>query len=342
MKRLAAVIIFFNSCASPTSQPQSAAKDDNQSAAGKINGVSLAAPPRAISENEFSDIAASGANYVCLLPFAFMRSHQPNVYFNSTHQWWGETPQGISECVRLAHDHGMKVMIKPQIWMHDYFTGNITFQNENDWKQFERDYTAYIFSFVEVADTMHAEMFCIGTELDSFVLHRPQYWSHLIDTIRSVYHGQITYAENWDCYSDFPLWNKLDYIGINAYFPLSDASTPAVNELAKGWKKYCEPMHALSEKTGKPVVFTEFGYRSVDYCAKQPWDAYDNSKMNYLAQQNAYEALFHECWNQQWFAGGFCWKWFSKNNYPDVTQETDYTPQGKPAAQVLKNWYSAQ
>ena len=99
-------------------------------------------------------------------------------------------------------------------------------------------------------------------------------------------------------------------------------------------------MHELSEKTGKPVLFTEFGYRSIDCCAKQPWDAYTNSIKNYQAQQNAYEALFKECWSQPWFAGGFCWKWFDKSSGPDVPVETDYTPQGKPAEQVLKNWYS--
>jgi hypothetical protein len=28
-----------------------------------------------------------------------------------------------------------------------------------------------------------------------------------------------------------PFWNELDYIGIDAYFPLSDAVTPTVAEL---------------------------------------------------------------------------------------------------------------
>jgi hypothetical protein len=164
----------------------------------------------------------------------------------------------------------------------------------------------------------------------------------LIDTVRSVYHGKITYAENWDCYNEFPFWSKLDYIGINAYFPLCDESTPSVESLTKGWKKYCEPMHALSLKAGRPVLFTEFGYRSIDYCAKKPWEAYDDAEKNYQAQQNAYEALFSECWSQPWFAGGFSWKWFDSNTAPDVSKETDYTPQGKPAQEVLKKWYSSQ
>ena len=288
----------------------------------------------------FDSLKQVHANYVCLLPFAFMRSNEPKIYFNSKHQWWVERPEGVAACIAMAHHAGMKVMVKPQIWMHDHFTGDIQFRDEAQWKEFEENYTAYIFSLLHISDSMKADMFCLGTELDSFVKIRPQYWEHLIDTVRSIYSGKLTYAENWDCYHDFPFWQKLDYIGINAYFPLSDEATPTAESLKNGWKKYCEPMQELSVKTGRQILFTEFGYRSIDYCARQPWNAYDSSPKNYEAQRNAYESLFSTCWNESWFAGGFSWKWFDERTEPDVSFETDYTPQGKPAASVLRNWYA--
>jgi hypothetical protein len=58
---------------------------------------------------------------------------------------------------------------------------------------------------------------------------RPEYWSQLIKKIKKIYSGN--YAANWDDFDKVPFWNELDYIGIDAYFPLSDATTPSVLEL---------------------------------------------------------------------------------------------------------------
>jgi hypothetical protein len=43
--------------------------------------------------------------------------------------------------------------------------------------------------------------------------------------IRKIYTGKLTYAANWDDFDKVPFWKELDYIGIDAYFPLSDAAT---------------------------------------------------------------------------------------------------------------------
>ena len=105
-----------------------------------------------------------GANYVCLLPFAFVRGDEPLVHHSAHYQWWGESPEGIINCIQLSHAQGLKVMIKPQLWMHEKFTGDISFKEETDWKKFEQSYTDFIFSFLTIADSLHAEMFCLGNE----------------------------------------------------------------------------------------------------------------------------------------------------------------------------------
>ena len=43
-----------------------------------------------------------------------------------------------------------------------------------------------------------------------------------------------------------------------------------------------------------PVLFTEYGYRSVENCAKEPWVADRKGTVSLTAQQNAYEALYRE------------------------------------------------
>ena len=342
MKSLITLLILFVGCASPTSMPQESAEVAVKNSSGKINGISITASSQPIDQNELSRICNVNANYVCLLPFAFVRSNEPMVYYNAGHQEWGERPEGIAACVRIAHQCKLQVMIKPQLWVsHGEYTGYLSFDNESDWKEFENEYTRYIFSLLIVADSFHADMFCLGTELDSFVNQRPAYWSWLIDTVRKVYDGKLTYAENWDCYHKFPFWDKLDFIGINAYFPLSESKTPSVDELNKCWKKYVSPLKDFSSQKNKQVLFTEFGYRSIDCCTMKPWDSYCDAQPNATAQVNAYTALFESFWNESWFAGGFSWKWFDSHSRGDVPMETEYTPQGKPAMQVIEKWYGS-
>ena len=82
----------------------------------------------------------------------------------------------------------------------------------------------------KIADSLGVEMLCIGTEWKSAVRERPQFWSNVIDSVRKVYQGKLTYAANWDDYDDVPFWSKLDYIGVNAYWPLAKTKTPTIDE----------------------------------------------------------------------------------------------------------------
>jgi hypothetical protein len=91
-------------------------------------------------------------------------------------------------------------------------------------------------------------------------------------------------------------------------------------------------------------LFTEYGYRSIDQTAKEPWVADTPAKVNHQAQANAYEALFAEFWHEPWFAGGFAWKWYEPQMLHRAESrwhkmDTDFTPQNKAAQQVLQKWY---
>lgn len=108
---------------------------------------------------------------------------------------------------------------------------------------------------------------------------KPQYWSTLIDTLRKEYHGKLTYAANWDDYSPVPFWKELDYIGVDAYFPLAAGKTPAVNTIKKGLGKYMKELEQISRQYDKPILFTEYGYRNVDNTTGEPWKENDGGQM---------------------------------------------------------------
>lgn len=252
----------------------------------KINGASIVAASQPIDDAAFSQLELLHVNFICLLPFAYVRTDNPKVHYNKSFQWWGEKPEGIAECIKMAKTHNMKVMVKPQLWISDgLFTGHLKFASEAEWKIFEQSYIEYLFTMLRVADSMDAEWFCLGTELEQFVKERNLFWSSLIDSARVHFKGKLTYGENWDSYDSFPYWRKLDAIGINAYFPLSHSITPSVTELIQGWQPHFFKIKSFSEKMNKQVMFTEYGYRSIDYAARTPWESYSDEKVNFIAQK---------------------------------------------------------
>ncbi|MEZ4779733.1 MAG: glycoside hydrolase, partial [Flavobacteriaceae bacterium] len=90
----------------------------------------------------------------------------------------------------------------------------------------------------------------------------------------------------------------------------------------------------------KPVLFTEYGYRSMDFAGKKPWDSnYQLSSINMEVQSNLLEGLYQEIWQEPWFAGGFIWKWFIAHEKAGGNTDNQFTPQNKPAEQIVKKTY---
>ena len=332
-------LILFNSCSSSQinrNQFQFEISPDN-----KINGLSFVASPRKVDSIAFIHIDSVAANWISLMPFAYMpAADQSELYFNQKDQWWGERVEGVKATVEMAHQKSIQVCLKPQIWIgNGTFTGLIHMNSESNWIAFENNYREYLLTFAKLASETQVEYVCIGTELQQFVADRPVFWNALIDSIRSIYSGQLTYAENWDCFDKVPFWSKLDAVGVDAYFPLSPEKKPTIAQLKLGWQTHLEKLKACSEKENKPILFTEFGYRSMDFCAKSPWDYSNEYPVNQQAQAIALQALFETVWNKDWFAGGFLWKWFPERNRHLGENDTQFSPQGKKAEAVVKNWY---
>ena len=308
----------------------------------KINGMSFEAPSKRIEAQEFKSLLMeSNSEWVALMPYAYSNGTSPKInYENLVWQWWGEGYEGTKSCIRDAHSQGLKVMLKPHLWIkHGSFTGDVKFDSAEDWEIWEEDYLNYILKYAKLAEQESVEMFCFGTELKTWFLNRPDSWEVMIQDIRKVYSGELTYAGNWDGYKLFPFWDQLDYIGVDAYFPLSNSTTPSVDELSAGWKEWMTEMEKLSKRFNRKILFTEFGYRNIDYTASKPWESYKVVGQNDQAQKNAYIALFENVWDEPWMAGGFAWKWHAKS-HQNGKNNTKYSPQGKPALEVLRNFYA--
>ena len=309
----------------------------------KIKGVSFVAPPRPFSSNPMIALEKVNVEWIAVIPYGFIPSDGHQVRHGSKRQWWGEREEGVVETIRNAKEHNLKIMLKPQIWMSGSWIGDFELHSEKEWSAWEESYTDYIMLYARIAAEYDVDMICIGTEFKKAMKANSEYWYELIAEIRTVYDGPLTYSSNWDEYMDVPIWDKLDYIGISAYFPLTDQLNPSHKELQKKWAPTIRALETFSKKKKKKIIFTEFGYLSLDRCAGQTWvleKERDKHNENQEAQADALHCLFESFWEKEFWAGGFLWKW-----YPEISERRkgfhnkDYSPQGKIAEKTLANWY---
>ena len=310
----------------------------------KIDGVCFVGPRDSIPQEAMASVQIVNADWIAIVPYAFSYENDPIVNYDTTRQWWGETKRGVERCVEYARKLGLKVMLKPHVWVvQQGWPGDYDLDSEEEWQQWEASYSEYLEIMTDIAVHYNIEMLCIGTEYRIPARERPEYWRGLIRRIREQYSGELTYAANWDNYENLAFWDELDYIGVDAYFPIAKEKNPPLRKLLSGWEDIAELLEEKSNEYGKPILFTEYGYRSADFASRGHWEnERDDLVSNFEAQSRAYEALYRTFWAKPWFAGGFLWKWYPyvRKNGRWNRWETDFTPQEKPATAVIRHYYS--
>jgi hypothetical protein len=297
-----------------------------------------------------AQIARTGANYVALIPTHFSATYRDHRYYRSANT---ESDESLLAAFRAARNAGLAVMLKPHV---DSVDGKPReYLDPSDVAAWFESYGALLLHYARIAAAERAEMLCIGCELDRLVgaAHRER-WLRLIATIRAAYGGPLTYAATWNGAKDVSFWDAVDHVGVDAYNPLSNASDPSVEDLAAGWSVVPEdswvaskseglsPLEfyrSLARRNGKPMLFTEIGYKSVAGAAARPGDWRLEGKLDLELQARAYEAFFR-VWSAEaaWMRGAFLWHWTTKPN-PSERSRRDYTPQHKPAADTITSWY---
>lgn len=309
----------------------------------RIKGLSFTAPPQPFPADPMPAVKAVNADWIAVIPYAYTRAGKAHVAFNIDWQWWGERIEGIEFTIKAAHKARLNVMLKPQVYMHGTWVGDLEYSHDEDWQRWEKDYENYILTMAQIAASLEVKLFCIGTEFKKSVEQRPQFWTQLIRKIRDIYKGQLTYSANWNDYQDVPFWSALDYIGISAYFPLVEDKTPSVKALQQALQPITRKIERFACQQNKAVLFTEYGYLSVDGCAHKNWELeakISQLPINEQAQANALEALLTEMKTHDWWAGGFLWKWFPNGQGGEGYNAKDYTPQGKKAERTLTKCYA--
>lgn len=277
-------------------------------------------------------LRALGVNWISIMPFGFQRS-EPQVRMGGY-----ETDDSLRGATAQAHALGMKVMLKPHVWIRDEAAmGRWT---DEEWAAWFRDYERFIVHYATLARDAKMDALSIGNELKLSTRFEKE-WRAIIAAVRAVYRGPITYGANFDEVFHVGFWDALDWIGVSGYFPLVDEATPSRATLVAAWQPIVEKLGALSAQHRKPVLFTEIGYRSADAPAWRQWEMPRAAAVNLDAQRNAYEAFFEAVWPQPWLAGAYPWKWFSVPDHSHAG-DNDFEIENKPAAEVVRRHYKGR
>lgn len=309
----------------------------------KMRGVCWEAVGK-IGANEIAPLRDAGVDWISQTPFGWCRSTRSAEVILATgpRVYWGESDEGLAETARLARAIGIKTLLKPHLWVgHRDWVGDLKMASEADWKVWFDSYEKFILHYAELAEHEKMDALAVGTELCG-TSSRAADWRKLIAKIRAVYRGPLTYCANWEEADRVPFWSDLDFIGVQAYYPLSDAPHPKSPELRASWDRIARRLEELSGRTKRPIVFTEVGYRSISGGAREPWNWDTDGGTDFGLQSNAYRALFESLWGRSWFGGTFIWKWnprLAASGNPDQKTERDFTPQGKPALNVIREYY---
>lgn len=294
---------------------------------------------------DFHRLRHTGATHVAIFPYGLMESHTtPEVRrFDEGHPWmdWSLGDDGIRAMVQMARRAGLHVTLLPTLadFVDGHWRGEVAMETERAWERWFASYRDFVGHYADLARETGAAGFSIGTELRGTV-DRGDAWLDTIQAVRQRFGGWVTYAANWDDYDRVPWWSAVDFIGVQAYFELHapPAGPPQRRDLEAAWEPIRVQLRAISERFDRKVLFTEVGYKSHEGATLRPWDWELTGSPAPDLQASAYEAAFRTFWNQPWFGGFYWWKWHPAAGL-DRARPRDFTPQGKPALDILTQWY---
>jgi hypothetical protein len=280
------------------------------------------------------------------------------------------TPAVLKALTAAAHAAGFKVMWKPQFVTNDDKAGNINsyFAPHINVPAFLSNVKAYWQSLAPSAQQAHVNLLILGTEQGDYA--GPAYdsnWRDIIASVRAVFTGELTYDElsyigrPGQAADKTTFWDALDYIGISMYLPLATDNTPTLSEAYAAlysnqiYYGSSDPrvnvpaiLQALTESTGKDIIFTEAGSQSRTGALTNP--PFTTGPLNYWEQAALYAVLMDEFSKYHWFRG-FNW-WTNDHDFktPPGTHDwmtlwsqlhlKEFSFLEKPAADILTAFWA--
>jgi hypothetical protein len=289
---------------------------------------------------------SANVNYITLIiPY-----HQANPYSTDIYKTWNTpTDASLISATQYIHSKGMAVNFK--IHMENDNGEWRAYINPGDRTKWFGNYKNVLATYATLAEQHGVEQITIGAELINMTADdangsNTQNWQNLIGYIRTIYSGKLTYSANWgakglwvDEKNRIKFWGALDSIGVSAYFPLTTNDTSVEAYTAKWDEVRKNDLEPLRNQYNKPILFTEVGYRSMNWAQWEPFNYWSDGAFDEGNQARLYEALF-SYWNSYGYMIGVqLWDWNSNPNAGGQGNK-DFTPQHKLAEQTMRTWFA--
>lgn len=285
-------------------------------------------------DTALAELSELGVTWVSIHPYAGVRrdgsiQYQPAIRTDY-----------LRRAVEIADRHGIELFWKPHLayWGSFEWRGSIEFGDDTaKWRRFFDHYREFIVDQARFAEAHGVPLFAVGLEYEATTGHEAE-WRRIIAAVRQVYGGKITYSANWDRLDDVPFWDAVDWIGVQAYFPLSRDDNPSRQAIERGWQGPLNTLKTLSERYDKPILLAEIGYDTSAEAARQPWLTQSrNTAGNRALRLRLMEVALSTLEGQDFIAGMFWWKWI-----PGQRSYRDFAMQPPEVREVLRrSWGTA-
>lgn len=225
------------------------------------NSSGSAAHQEADVDRILNYIVGLGANSVAFNFWFFTNGEYPTRVYEVPGQ--APTPAEIAMAVKAAHERGLRVLIRPLLneanisVIRNDWRGTIQPRSLTTWFA---SYYAFLKPYLQAAQSSKAEAFSIGTELDSLAPDK-QHWTIFKKTVAQIFHGQLSYADNWTRWQGNPSYEPVsDPIAVDAYPQLPVSKDATLSELKSAWLNW---LHRQPEAALRKTVLQEVGISAV-------------------------------------------------------------------------------
>lgn len=295
------------------------------------------------TESLLDELAARGANWISVTPFGRIWSLQSTEILLDFEAPYADNRRAIQRLVQQAHARGIRVMLIPHLWVESGgWRGEMDPGSDEGWAAYQESYRRFVMAWATDAGRWGVDAMSIGVECKSWSGRFAPYWHALIADIRNVYPGLLTYSANWDEVDNVIFWDRLDLIGINAFYPLADHDNASYADYVAHAEAAIAGLGDLARALDMPAVLIEVGYTTRQNAAVQPWlwpDDMQNVVIDEWEQARALTALIETAAKQDWIAGLFIWRYYA--NLDDVSQEAawGFSPHAKLAEHAIETMY---
>ena len=231
--------------------------------------------------------------------------------------------------VRLQRG-GFQVMLRPlldEASLKDSWRGLIAPSSTSKWFA---HYRKAIVALAALGQRLGVAQLDVGTELSSLQGDASQ-WGALISAVRRVYSGCLVYSCNWNAVTPEPWFNRLDAIGVDAYFPVQLPVTASTAQIAAVLHEDLVQLPDLP----RPIWITEIGTAPVAGSFRAPYVQGWTGLYYPQAQASYYQAV---CLARPAGVQGLFWWVQDLGPAAKTASSFDTTPQ---AGQVVEQCFKA-